>query len=157
MKICIKCNVTKEINSFYNSTICIECINKCEGYAICKLCKLEKKLSEFYKKRSCKNGYLSKCSTCILNIRKEKYIPIISNNINIENELLLCNEFISTKLQKTNNVSDKLSLTFLYKYYILFLYSKGYKGLIIKEEFKNKISEDFGEYKHNKWSYIKII
>jgi len=42
---------------------------------ICRECKEEKELTEFYKQKNCKNGLNPKCKLCVRRIKKDKYTP----------------------------------------------------------------------------------
>lgn len=156
MKECLKCKIDKDETLFFNQNICTECIYKCEGTHICKECNIEKSLTEYYKKSTYKMGYLFKCTQCVLKNGKEKYTHIVKYT-DKDIELKVFNEFMKTKIIKSDKFSDCLTLTFLYNYYTVYVSNKNYKNTFKKEEFKANVSEYLGEYVRNKWNGCKLV
>jgi len=97
-KKCNKCGVLKEVTEFYKRKTskdgyrndCKVCANKLEikrkdkrkekrqsreiiteGKKVCRICKLEKNISEFHIKRGTPDGHRSECKECVKNIKKK--------------------------------------------------------------------------------------
>ena len=101
-------------------------------------------------------GYLFKCIPCVLKTGKEKYTHIVKH-IDKDMELELFDEFLKTKIIKSDKNSDCLTLTFLYTYYLIYIANNNCKSVLKKEEFKSKNSEYLGEYIRNKWNGCKLV
>jgi len=102
MKKCIKCNVEKELNNFPKSkkhfdgfnNICKQCVNEYNKFyyygklkeykqthifkkliperKVCKQCKIEKNLDEYFKKKSGRDGRQTICKSC-----KKEYFKLL--------------------------------------------------------------------------------
>lgn len=151
--LCIKCSKKSDFSNFINNKICIECFETSSlDYKICKDCKCNKQLKDYYKNSISKDGRFNSCCECVkLKKRNGKEKTITPDNN-------CCEDFFKYSIIKTGDLNDKIVITKLYKEYKKYLCIKNYKCNIIQQIFKNiMLNPKFlGEQFNNCWRGFKI-
>ena len=115
---------------------------------VCKKCLIEKEINKFYNNLTYKNGKSNTCVDCV----KLKNKKIASDNN-------LCEEFFNSKIIKTNDYNDKLTVTNLYINYKKYVSDNKYKCIIGQKTFKSiMLKENYlGEQKGSTWIGFKSL
>ena len=151
---CKKCHTVDKIFNFINNNLCIKCFETSSNdKKICKDCKVKKKLCEFYKNITFKDARSNSCTECA----NSKYKKI-NIKIKIEDDNFY-DEFIKNRIEKTENLDDKLIATDLFKEYKKYLKLKHYRSDILPQFFKKTmLNENYlGEQIGNCWRGYKLL
>lgn len=149
------------INKISIRRICDECFeNNLKTMKICKECKIEKPMTEYYKNLQFKDGKFNICVECFNLKRKLKIKKEIKKETEKKtNENNYCKEFFLCKIIKTKDQLDKITATNLYIKYKKYLSENNYKCFINQQTFKNIMSEK--EYLSlqygSSWVGVKIL